>query len=182
MDGNGRWAKEKNLPRLAGHNEGINSVREIVRICGEIEVISCIIIDAEIYGRIVSAKIVIRPKAPPENMLNIPKTPLFVLLTIYMGVPLSTFFGRAWFLTALYVVYWYTTVLWWYYYSFCYFDRCLLSSSATSISLLSCMSYFFYSHEWMVTTWLPMLCWSFFTLYISIWYHKSYSTDDVIAV
>ena len=38
MDGNGRWAKEKNLPRLAGHNEGINSVREIVRICGEIEV------------------------------------------------------------------------------------------------------------------------------------------------
>ena len=38
MDGNGRWAKEKNLPRLAGHNEGINSVREIVRICGEIKV------------------------------------------------------------------------------------------------------------------------------------------------
>lgn len=107
---------------------------------------------------------------------------IFVLLTIYMGVPLSTFFGRAWFLTALYVVYWYTIVLWWSYYSFCYFDRCLLSSSATSISLLSCMSYFFYSHEWMVTTWLPMLCWSFFTLYISIWYHKSYSTDDVIAV
>mgnify|MGYP005665050819 FL=1 len=29
MDGNGRWAKEKNLPRLAGHNEGINSVREL---------------------------------------------------------------------------------------------------------------------------------------------------------
>ena len=38
MDGNGRWDKRKNLPRLAGHNEGINSVREIVRICGEIEV------------------------------------------------------------------------------------------------------------------------------------------------
>tara|TARA_B000000460_G_scaffold49924_1_gene32473 strand:+ start:8711 stop:9460 length:750 start_codon:yes stop_codon:yes gene_type:complete len=36
MDGNGRWATSHNLPRLAGHREGINSVREIVRICGEI--------------------------------------------------------------------------------------------------------------------------------------------------
>ena len=36
MDGNGRWATSQNLPRLAGHREGIKSVREIVRICGEI--------------------------------------------------------------------------------------------------------------------------------------------------
>ncbi len=36
MDGNGRWAKARSLPRVAGHREGINSVREIVRICGEI--------------------------------------------------------------------------------------------------------------------------------------------------
>ena len=38
MDGNGRWARLKNLPRAAGHKEGINSVREIVRVCGEIGV------------------------------------------------------------------------------------------------------------------------------------------------
>ena len=38
MDGNGRWAKERLLPRVAGHKEGINSVREITRICGEISV------------------------------------------------------------------------------------------------------------------------------------------------
>ena len=38
MDGNGRWASLKNLPRAAGHKEGINSVREIVRVCGEIGV------------------------------------------------------------------------------------------------------------------------------------------------
>ena len=38
MDGNGRWAKDKGLPRIAGHREGINSVREITRICGEIGV------------------------------------------------------------------------------------------------------------------------------------------------
>jgi len=36
MDGNGRWAKARNLPRVSGHSEGIKSVREIVRICGEI--------------------------------------------------------------------------------------------------------------------------------------------------
>ena len=38
MDGNGRWARERSLPRIAGHREGINSVREITRLCGEIEV------------------------------------------------------------------------------------------------------------------------------------------------
>ena len=38
MDGNGRWANSRSLPRIAGHKEGINSVREITRICGEIGV------------------------------------------------------------------------------------------------------------------------------------------------
>ena len=38
MDGNGRWAKQKSLPRIAGHREGINSVREITRVCGELGV------------------------------------------------------------------------------------------------------------------------------------------------
>lgn len=38
MDGNGRWAKARSLPRIAGHKEGINSVREITRVCGEIGV------------------------------------------------------------------------------------------------------------------------------------------------
>ena len=38
MDGNGRWAREKTLPRIAGHREGVNSVREVTRICGEIGV------------------------------------------------------------------------------------------------------------------------------------------------
>ena len=38
MDGNGRWARSRSLPRIAGHREGINSVREITRVCGEIGV------------------------------------------------------------------------------------------------------------------------------------------------
>jgi undecaprenyl diphosphate synthase len=38
MDGNGRWAKEKGLSRIEGHREGINSVREITRECGNLGV------------------------------------------------------------------------------------------------------------------------------------------------
>ena len=38
MDGNGRWAKKRRLPRIAGHNAGIDTVREIVEVCGEIGV------------------------------------------------------------------------------------------------------------------------------------------------
>jgi undecaprenyl diphosphate synthase len=36
MDGNGRWAKERNLPRVEGHRNGVESVRTIVRTCGEL--------------------------------------------------------------------------------------------------------------------------------------------------
>ena len=35
MDGNGRWARSRKLPRISGHKEGVNSVREITRACGE---------------------------------------------------------------------------------------------------------------------------------------------------
>ncbi len=31
MDGNGRWAKERKLPRLAGHNAGMQALKEIVK-------------------------------------------------------------------------------------------------------------------------------------------------------
>jgi undecaprenyl diphosphate synthase len=35
MDGNGRWARDRLLPRVAGHRRGVESVRAIVRACGE---------------------------------------------------------------------------------------------------------------------------------------------------
>jgi undecaprenyl diphosphate synthase len=38
MDGNGRWAKERGLPRTAGHREGIERVREMVSACKELGV------------------------------------------------------------------------------------------------------------------------------------------------
>jgi undecaprenyl diphosphate synthase len=38
MDGNGRWAQQRGLPRTAGHTAGAEAVREIVRACGELGV------------------------------------------------------------------------------------------------------------------------------------------------
>jgi undecaprenyl diphosphate synthase len=53
MDGNGRWARQRNLPRIAGHREGINSVREIVRATGElgIDVLTLYVFSAENWRR-----------------------------------------------------------------------------------------------------------------------------------
>lgn len=36
MDGNGRWAELRGLPRIEGHREGINSVREMISLCLEL--------------------------------------------------------------------------------------------------------------------------------------------------
>jgi undecaprenyl diphosphate synthase len=36
MDGNGRWAKARHLPRVEGHRQGAESVRAIVRAAGEV--------------------------------------------------------------------------------------------------------------------------------------------------
>ena len=33
MDGNGRWASKRFLPRLAGHKQGVESLRRCVRAC-----------------------------------------------------------------------------------------------------------------------------------------------------
>lgn len=36
MDGNGRWAKKRGLPRVAGHSEGVKSVRDVVEACAQL--------------------------------------------------------------------------------------------------------------------------------------------------
>jgi undecaprenyl diphosphate synthase len=38
MDGNGRWAQEKGLPRIAGHKAGVDAVREIVKAAISLEI------------------------------------------------------------------------------------------------------------------------------------------------
>jgi undecaprenyl diphosphate synthase len=38
MDGNGRWARERGLPRTEGHRRGADSVRRVVEACGDLGV------------------------------------------------------------------------------------------------------------------------------------------------
>ncbi|MEA2104229.1 MAG: isoprenyl transferase [Candidatus Cloacimonadota bacterium] len=38
MDGNGRWAKQHNLPRIKGHMEGVETVRRILNTAGHLEI------------------------------------------------------------------------------------------------------------------------------------------------
>src|SRR5258708_13064254 len=35
MDGNGRWARSRGMPRVAGHRASVKAVRKIVEECGE---------------------------------------------------------------------------------------------------------------------------------------------------
>ncbi|ACL69527.1 isoprenyl transferase [Halothermothrix orenii] len=38
MDGNGRWAQEKGLPRYAGHREGVKTLKKIIKKAGEMKI------------------------------------------------------------------------------------------------------------------------------------------------
>ncbi|MCX6830645.1 MAG: isoprenyl transferase [candidate division Zixibacteria bacterium] len=38
MDGNGRWAEKRGLDRSAGHRAGVDAVRSIVEVCGQIHI------------------------------------------------------------------------------------------------------------------------------------------------
>jgi undecaprenyl diphosphate synthase len=38
MDGNGRWARARGLPRIKGHEKGAEAVRECVEGCGELKI------------------------------------------------------------------------------------------------------------------------------------------------
>lgn len=41
LDGNGRWAKNKGLPRTAGHHKGANTLQEIVKACSNLGIKYC---------------------------------------------------------------------------------------------------------------------------------------------
>ncbi|BAP56040.1 undecaprenyl pyrophosphate synthetase [Thioploca ingrica] len=53
MDGNGRWAKQRFLPRYAGHKVGIETVRRVIRLCAEhhIEVLTLFAFSSENWRR-----------------------------------------------------------------------------------------------------------------------------------
>lgn len=53
MDGNGRWAQRRSLPRVAGHREGVKAVRRIVQACSErgIRVLTLFAFSSENWNR-----------------------------------------------------------------------------------------------------------------------------------
>ncbi|MCW8982935.1 MAG: isoprenyl transferase [Gammaproteobacteria bacterium] len=53
MDGNGRWAKKRFMPRFAGHKAGVEAVRDIVKACVErkIEVLTLFAFSSENWRR-----------------------------------------------------------------------------------------------------------------------------------
>lgn len=53
MDGNGRWAQSRHLPRIAGHHEGFKAAKRIVKACGEmgIEVLTLFAFSTENWQR-----------------------------------------------------------------------------------------------------------------------------------
>lgn len=53
MDGNGRWARAHGLPRLEGHRRGVETVREVIRVCPDlgIEVLTLYAFSTENWRR-----------------------------------------------------------------------------------------------------------------------------------
>ncbi len=53
MDGNGRWAQQRMMPRVMGHREGVKTVRKVVEYCArhEIEVLSLFAFSSENWRR-----------------------------------------------------------------------------------------------------------------------------------
>ncbi|MBN2305968.1 MAG: di-trans,poly-cis-decaprenylcistransferase [Anaerolineae bacterium] len=64
MDGNGRWAKARGLPRQAGHRAGVENLRRVLRACGEfgIKILTIYAFSTENWGR---------PAAEVRGLLNI---------------------------------------------------------------------------------------------------------------
>lgn len=53
MDGNGRWAKKRGLPRIIGHRRGVDALKEILRCCKDwgIEALTAYAFSTENWGR-----------------------------------------------------------------------------------------------------------------------------------
>ncbi|AYC29272.1 isoprenyl transferase [Paenisporosarcina cavernae] len=66
MDGNGRWAKKRALPRVAGHHEGMKTVRKITRLANELG-IQCLTVYA------FSTENWKRPKTEVEFLMRLPE-------------------------------------------------------------------------------------------------------------
>lgn len=73
MDGNGRWAKKRGMPRVAGHKEGVSSIVKIVRAA-----VNCHVKVLTLYA--FSTENWKRPKSEVDFILQLPKQFLDVYL------------------------------------------------------------------------------------------------------
>jgi len=53
MDGNGRWARQRSLDRILGHQQGVNALREVIEAAAEIGIkyLTCYAFSTENWGR-----------------------------------------------------------------------------------------------------------------------------------
>lgn len=53
MDGNGRWAKQRGMPRIMGHRRGVDSLKDLLRCCRDwgIEALTAYAFSTENWGR-----------------------------------------------------------------------------------------------------------------------------------
>jgi undecaprenyl diphosphate synthase len=53
MDGNGRWAKQRGLPRIMGHRRGVDTLKDILRCCKDwgIQALTAYAFSTENWGR-----------------------------------------------------------------------------------------------------------------------------------
>ncbi len=53
MDGNGRWAKKRGLPRIVGHQKGVDSLKNLLRCCDDwgVEILTAYAFSTENWGR-----------------------------------------------------------------------------------------------------------------------------------
>ncbi len=53
MDGNGRWAKRRGLPRIMGHRQGVDALKELLRCCNDwgIQALTAYAFSTENWGR-----------------------------------------------------------------------------------------------------------------------------------
>lgn len=73
MDGNGRWAKKRGLPRVAGHKEGMDVIRDIVIAATEagVEVLTLYAFSTENWRR---------PKSEVDFLMKLPKEFMHIYL------------------------------------------------------------------------------------------------------
>ena len=67
MDGNGRWARSRGMPRLAGHKAGVENMRRVLRACSEfgIKILTLYAFSTENWGR---------PESEVRGLMNILET------------------------------------------------------------------------------------------------------------